>query len=377
MIVRFCGRGLFNESQFTSTRNIMRFGYFLALVFVLTATTSTFATEPNETFATSTVLSPGVLSAIDALAFSAAPIPDTVLGVRDQFGTIYATDDDSSPLGDGTASGLEFVPTNSGSIDFAISGHPDFDFDGSHSEAGNYRVYVDVYDFFGDLVDELSEDRTLQAGAVHNFSYSDFEWINGDYDVYIDNLIAAADVDFFTFTGLTPGAAFTATTGDPNNTNLDTYLGWFDATGAFLEANDDIDPDNDIRLSRLGGIVPAGGTLTFAVTGFGDEEFLGQHDIFGDYELLLDIGGTDLPGDFNSDDVVDSADYVTWRNGLGTTHTPGDYAIWRSHFGQSQGAGAGADISQAQAVPEPAGILIVILAVMALAARRHRLGSFQ
>ena len=349
----------------------MRFGYILALVFALTITSSTFATEPNETFATSTVLSPGVLSAIDALAFSAAPIPDTVLGIRDQFGTIYATDDDSSPLGDGTASGLEFVPTNSGSIDFAISGHPDFDFDGSHSESGNYRVYVDVYDFFGDLVDELSEDRTLQPGAVHNFSFSDFEWINGDYDVYIDNLIAANDVDFFTFTGLTPGAAFTATTVDPTDENLDTYLGWFDSGGALLDANDDIDPDNDILLSSLGGVVPASGTLTFAVTGFGDEEFLGQHDIFGDYELLLDIGGTDLPGDFNSDDVVDGADYVTWRNGLGTTHTPGDYAIWRSHFGQSQGAG-GANISQAQAVPEPAGILLAILALMAMAAGHHR-----
>ena len=351
--------------------------YTLALVFALIATPSTFATEPNETFATSTVLSPGVLSAIDALAFSASPIPDTVLGIRDQFGAIYATDDDGSPLGDGTASGIGGVPTNSGSIDFAISGHPDDDFVGSHSEAGNYRVYVDVYDFFGDLVDELSQDRTLQPGAVHDFSFSDFNWIGGDYDVYIDNLIAANDLDFFTFTGLTAGAAFTATTIDPTNENLDTYLGWFDATGAFLEANDDIDPDNDIHLSRLAGVVPASGTLTFAVTGFGDEEFLGEHDIFGDYELLLDIGGGDLPGDFNSDDVVDGADYVTWRNGLGTTHTPGDYTVWRSHFGQSQGAGAGAGSMLAEAVPEPAGILIAILAVMALAAGHCRLCSFR
>jgi hypothetical protein len=116
---------------------------------------------------------------------------------------------------------------------------------------------------------------------------------------------------------------------------------------------------------------------SFAVTGFGDEEFLGEHDIFGDYELLLDIGGTDLPGDFNSDDVVDGADYVTWRNGLGTTHTPGDYGVWRSHFGQSQGSGAGAGFVQAEAVPEPAGILIAILAAIALAAGHYRLGGYR
>jgi hypothetical protein len=354
---------------------MMRFGYILALLLALTTTASTSATEPNETFATSTVLSPGVFSVLDELGDSNPSIPDTVLGVRNQFGAIYATDDDSSPLGDGTASGLEFVPTNSGSIDFAISGHPDFSFDGSHSEAGNYRVFVDVYDFFGDLVDELTEDRLLQPGIVHDFAFSDSEWIGGDYDVYIDNLIAAADVDFFTFTGLTPGAAFTATTVDPTDENLDTYLGWFDDTGALLEANDDIDPDNDILLSSLSGVVPAGGTLSFAVTGFGDEEFLGEHDIFGDYELLLDIGGADLPGDFNFDDVVNGADYVTWRNGLGTTHTPGDYAIWRSHFGQSQGASAGAGFAQAENVPEPAALVLAIFALVGLAAGRYQIGS--
>jgi hypothetical protein len=233
----------------------MRFGCILALLFAFTVTTSAFATEPNETFATSTVLSPGILSVLDALADTNPSIPDTVLGVRDQFGSIYATDDDGSPLGDGTASGIGGVPTNSGSIDFAVSGHPDFTFDGSHSEQGSYRVYVDVYDFFGDLVDELSEDRSLQPGIVHNFSFSDFDWIGGDYDVYIDNLIAASDVDFFTFTGLTPGAAFTATTVDPNDENLDTYLGWFDDGGTLVDANDDIDPDNDILLSSLAGVV--------------------------------------------------------------------------------------------------------------------------
>ena len=358
----------------------MRKRYIAAIIVTLAATSSAFATEPNETFATSTVLSPGVLSVSDELGDSGFDVPDTVLGVRDHFGTIYATDDDSSPLGDGRASGLFAVPTNSGAIDFAISGYPDFDFDGSHSEQGSYEVFVDVYDFFGDLVDEFSAVRLLQPGIVHDFFYSDSEWIGGEYDVYIDNLLAVSDVDFFRFTGLTPGAAFTATTVDPNDTNLDTYLGWFDGGGALLAANDDIDPENEIYLSSLGGVVPASGTLTFAVTGYGDEGFVGEHSIFGDYELQLDIESAGLSGDYNDDGTVDAADYVVWRKNVGTSNPlPNDpnggtigapqYTTWRANFGSSSPGSGSGDLA---AVPEPAGALLLAIGIAALCGHRPR-----
>jgi hypothetical protein len=42
-----------------------------------------------------------------------------------------------------------------------------------------------------------------------------------------------------------------------------------------------------------------------------------------------------LPGDFNTDGTIDAADYVVWRNGLGTTYTQPDYNIWRANFGRS------------------------------------------
>ena len=57
-----------------------------------------------------------------------------------------------------------------------------------------------------------------------------------------------------------------------------------------------------------------------------------------------------LPGDYNSDGVVDAGDYVVWRKNSGLTGgatyakgdgdrdgnvTTADYAIWRSHFGQT------------------------------------------
>src|SRR4029079_8361325 len=55
-----------------------------------------------------------------------------------------------------------------------------------------------------------------------------------------------------------------------------------------------------------------------------------------------------LPGDYNRNGTVDAADYVVWRNTLGTSRPnysgadgngngvvdQNDHAIWRAHFGQ-------------------------------------------
>lgn len=73
-----------------------------------------------------------------------------------------------------------------------------------------------------------------------------------------------------------------------------------------------------------------------------------------------------LPGDFNNNGTVDTADYVSWRDGLASNnYSLDDYDIWRAHFGQSVGNGTGAVNS---AVPEPtvvallmSGILVILL----------------
>ena len=309
-----------------------------------------FATEPNETFATRTVLSPGVLSVADELA--SPNFPDTLLGIRDLFGQIYIVDDDSSPLGDGYASGVGGVPTNSGSIDFAVSGYGDDNFDGSHGESGGYEVFVDVYDFFGDPVDSFSEIRTLAPGYVDEFSFSDFEWIEGSYDVYIDNTVGIGDVDFFTYTGLAPGTLFTARTLDPDEFAIDTYLGWFDSGGGLLEADDDSGGGTSGYLSLIDGSVPANGMLTFAVTGFGDISFLGDHGQLGTYELQLEIDAGEQ-GDFNLDGAVNAADYVVWRKNSGSVVA---YNTWRAHFGQ--GSGSAGVVATQTAVPEPMSLIL-------------------
>ncbi len=72
-----------------------------------------------------------------------------------------------------------------------------------------------------------------------------------------------------------------------------------------------------------------------------------------------------LPGDFNNNGTVDAADYVVWRNGLGTTYTQNDYNVWRSHFGQTAGSGS----LTGGAVPEPATTVVLIWGVFVLLSR--------
>lgn len=80
-----------------------------------------------------------------------------------------------------------------------------------------------------------------------------------------------------------------------------------------------------------------------------------------------------IPGDFNSDGRVDTADYVVWRNSLGTStvlpndSTPGsvtqdDYNTLRTNFGKLAASGAASQ----GAVPEPANSLVPLTAVFVL-----------
>ncbi len=86
-------------------------------------------------------------------------------------------------------------------------------------------------------------------------------------------------------------------------------------------------------------------------------------------ELAVAAPVTVLPGDFNGDGVVDAADYVAWRQGLGTTFTQSDYNVWRTHFGAS-GGGSGStvsgELSPAGTSPFPAGVPEPATALLAL-----------
>ncbi len=83
---------------------------------------------------------------------------------------------------------------------------------------------------------------------------------------------------------------------------------------------------------------------------------------YGANSVELSVAAPSLDGDFNGDGVVDAADYVVWRKGLGSVYTIGDYDVWRASFGQMGGSGGSlAALPLNSAVPEPATVALLIL----------------
>lgn len=235
-------------------------------------------TEPNDTFATRTVLAPGVLEVsgsldrfIDpadadfvftgtlvsgmltphtlggqtpgALFFGALDNTsriDTLLGTVDESGVLLDFDDDGSPFGDGLADALNGSVNADGSIRFQVTGFPDDTFSGAHEQAGSYELYVYLDTFF------------------------------------------AADVDFLSFSGLTPGELVRVRIA---SADFDPVLGLYSAIGEPLAVNDDFDGS---LLSQLTVTVPGDGMLQLAVSAYPDFGFVGDHGDAGNYSLVIE-----------------------------------------------------------------------------------------
>jgi hypothetical protein len=139
------------------------------------------------------------------------------------------------------------------------------------------------------------------------------------------------------------------------------------------------------RLVSLNGTTIGGALVSVTSTGASNDQGMltatGNIASFaiGGTEFVIDdlgvvLSSVTLPGDYNGDLIVNAADYVLWRNGgpLANDTTPGvqpsDYDVWRSHFGQMAGGGSSAvgSASANSAVPEPASLMLLVLAALAL-----------
>jgi hypothetical protein len=80
----------------------------------------------------------------------------------------------------------------------------------------------------------------------------------------------------------------------------------------------------------------------------------------------IEILPDSLLGDFNSDGIVDAADYVVWRKTDGTQQ---GYDAWLTHFGQTAPSGTGA--VEHATVPEPATLAMLIVAAVGWSFRRR------
>jgi hypothetical protein len=100
--------------------------------------------------------------------------------------------------------------------------------------------------------------------------------------------------------------------------------------------------------------------------------------------FVIPLAPPALLGDYNDDGIVDTADYLVWREHLGDPNEDNilnrgdgangvdaaDYDVWRQHYGTLYAHGRGA---LAAAVPEPAALFLAIAWALPILHRRRRL----
>jgi hypothetical protein len=130
-----------------------------------------------------------------------------------------------------------------------------------------------------------------------------------------------------------------------------------------------LDVQPDLLIGTFGNVTFMGNTTATV-----NYDYPNGNIFLSDFQRTI----TGVDGDYNNNGVVDGADYVVWRNFLGTTTTlphdttPGsvlqvDYDVWRSHFGMTGGSG-----TSLAAVPEPGCYSIAMLLVLWCAAKPNK-----
>jgi hypothetical protein len=140
---------------------------------------------------------------------------------------------------------------------------------------------------------------------------------------------------------------------------------------------DGYSPGSDVAiLTTTGGIVD--NSLSLSLTGPGQAAFTGVGVVGNNLVLQVGVGGT-LEGDYNSDGVVNAADYTLWADNLGTNNplandtiggqiTEAHYLQWKNNFGNVQSSASGG------AVPEPVSLVLSLVGVLfCFASGRQRL----
>ncbi|MDG3005621.1 Ig-like domain-containing protein [Paludisphaera mucosa] len=137
---------------------------------------------------------------------------------------LYTYDFDGSPVGSGTASGLGAFSQGDAGIELKVSGGFDTSFGGSHSEFGDYTLYVrlGVSDFsnFDPSIYDYSFSGTLNPGAVDSYPIPSVPQFT-PYIAWIDNTVGAGAPD--TILGAFDSYSYQLYTPDPGFVGSDSF----------------------------------------------------------------------------------------------------------------------------------------------------------
>lgn len=201
---------------------------------------------------------------------------------------------------------------------------------GVDSNSNNYGVFVNnstVYDSARNWdFDETDAQTVNQHVLTNNISFAGTQ---------SDRFFSGVESAFNTWNGIPVNAA--------DFLSLDDTI----ARGP-RQADGSLPVSDFLRLAPGSNLIDAGKNIGLPFSG-----------------LAPDLGAfeTGVFGDYNSDGVVNAADYTMWRDNVGGGFLPPDYGVWTTHYGEGAAAGL--------SVPEPSGLaLIAILFVGGVSRRR-------
>jgi formylglycine-generating enzyme required for sulfatase activity len=262
---------------------------------------------------------------------------------------------------------------------------------------GSGNTETGAYTILGGTATPTNADSiTRNAGAIW-FLPSENEWYKAAYY----NPTTSSYFDYPTATDSAPNnnlpaadtgnsanhlIGVTTTTGDPGYPMTpvgayalsDSPYGTLDQGGNVAEWNEALVTAGSRGL-RGGGWNTTGSTLASASRG---SMIAAIENSASGFRLATIAAASPVVGDYNGNGAVDAADYVVWRDHLGTAFqlpnevggltpgnvTPEDYDAWRARFGNISGAGSSA------AVPEPGTMMLLSIAVAFEKLRRRRSG---
>lgn len=230
-----------------------------------------------------------------------------------------------------------------------------------------------------------TENEWYKAAYYNAATSSYFDYPTGS-DATPNNNLPAAD----TGNSANYKIGSVTTTGDPLHplTPVGAYLvsdspyGTFDQGGNVAEWTE-TSSGSGVRVRRGGGW---NSTDTYLSSATRETVSATVEISYGGFRLAAAAVPAGVPGDYNGNGVVDAADYVIWRDHLGTSFqltnevagtTPGtvtqeDHTAWRARFGNISGSGTGSSLGSA-AVPEPSAFVAsLVLVLAALITRNHR-----